>query len=123
MECIHPTFPIVRKDVFTSQYLTALESLAKAGRKWLAVLNLILAIRYECCRYADSRMPNDVNGSVLFGRALALSANENIIYDRADLQQVQVEVLIALSPVRADQQVNPYTIQIGINLVSTSIFS
>lgn len=94
------SFPIIRRSLFMAQYqsLFSSESLPKPGEKWLTILNLIFAIGALFCEHAQ---PADFGKSVavdhrlFFSRARSLSAGDNTLYDNPDLQQVQIEGLVA----------------------------
>lgn len=62
----------------------------------LAVFNMILAIGCKRLKAYQSNLPLGLRYDVFFARARLLSANENFTYDNSDLQQVQIETLVAL---------------------------
>jgi Fungal specific transcription factor domain len=96
---IHPFFPIVREKLFLEQY-RSLWGVANAnprpGRKWLAIFNMILAIGCKQLQFLQEPLPADLNDEIFFSRARILSVNESMTFEHADLQQVQVEVLVVL---------------------------
>ncbi|KAJ5202893.1 hypothetical protein N7449_004972 [Penicillium cf. viridicatum] len=67
---------------------------ALADQKWLAVLNMVLAIGSRIQRLSQQNSQSN-DAEVFFARAKFLNISENVLYDRADLQQVQAEVLMA----------------------------
>lgn len=89
-------FPIVRKTLFTAQFERYYaEPFLKPGNKWLAVLNMIFAIGSRYCAFVGKEVPGGSEHGIFFHRARILSANENIVYGHPDLQQVQIEILLA----------------------------
>lgn len=93
---VHPTFPIIGKSTFTTQFRRFMAG-QMPGEKWLAVLNLIFAIsaRYSHLVRAEWR-GDDRDHLVYFSRARLLSLNGDTIFQHADLQQIQVTGLMAL---------------------------
>lgn len=55
---------------------------------------MVFAIGSKYRSLAKGDVPSGFDDNVFFARAKILSANENIRYDHADLQQVQIEALI-----------------------------
>lgn len=93
---IHPSFPIIGKSTFQSQYnLFFTQPGIKPGNKWLAILNLVFAIAggYAKLVGADWQLEMEYHG-VYFKRARMLSMR-NTLFDHADLQQLQIEGLTA----------------------------
>ncbi|OKL58275.1 hypothetical protein UA08_06851 [Talaromyces atroroseus] len=93
---VHTFFPIVRENLFREQYRNLWGAVSpRPGRKWLAIFNMILAIG---CRQLGFQgpLPIDVKDEIFFSRARTLSVNENMAFEHADLQQVQVEALVGL---------------------------
>lgn len=93
---VNTYFPVIRKSLFTAQlgrYYA--EPFLNPGHKWLAVLNMIFAIASWYCTLVGKVMPDGSEHTVFFLRAKVLSANEAIIYSHPDLQQVQIETLLA----------------------------
>lgn len=94
---VHPFFPIVRKSLFLEQYSALWETTSdRPGQKWLAIFNMILAIGCRQLQCLQEPLPTEVSDEVFFSRARILSVNENMTFEHADLQQVQVEALVAL---------------------------
>ncbi|KAJ6104114.1 hypothetical protein N7523_010434 [Penicillium sp. IBT 18751x] len=96
MAFVHPIFSAVRKPAFTSQYRQFFDRSAKPPRKWLGILNMIFAIG---CRY--SKLMNLSNASrdndlVFLSRAWKLGMQSNVLLEHTDLQQIQLEFLIAV---------------------------
>jgi hypothetical protein len=96
MSRVHPTFPILGKSTFTTQFRRFMAG-EMPGSKWLAIVNLIFAIsaRYSHVVRADWR-GDDRDHLVYFSRARLLSLNGDTIFQHADLQQIQVTALMAL---------------------------
>jgi hypothetical protein len=96
MSRVHPTFPILGKSTFTTQFRRFMAG-EMPGAKWLAIINLIFAIsaRYSHVVRADWR-GDDRDHLVYFSRARLLSLNGDTIFQHADLQQIQVTAMMAL---------------------------
>ena len=95
---VHPLFPIVRTDLFLEQYksIWGVNGSSRPGQKWLAIFNMILAIGCRRLQFLQEKVPTGVGHEVFFSRARSLSVNENMTFEHADLQQVQVEALVTL---------------------------
>ena len=104
---VHPTFPIIGKTTFTSQFHRFMEGNIPGG-KWLAILNLIFAIsaKYSHLVQADWR-GDDRDHLIYFTRARLLSMNGETIFQHSDLQQIQVGGLMSLY-LLCTSQVNRY---------------
>lgn len=108
---VHPSFPILGKMTFTSQYRMFYDQPSlQPGDKWLAVLNLVFAIaaKYSYMVRADWK-DDERDHLIYFTRARALGMNGETIFDHPDLQQVQVEGLTAFY-LLTTEQVNRYII-------------
>lgn len=92
---VHPSFPIIGKATFTSQYRRFMNG-EIPGAKWLAILNLIFAIsaRYSHLIRAEWR-GDDRDHLIYFTRARVLSMNSDSLLQHPDLQQIQVSGLMA----------------------------
>ncbi|KAI3147192.1 transcriptional regulator family: Fungal Specific TF [Penicillium roqueforti] len=93
---VHPTFSAVRKMTFISQYQKFFNNESTPHRKWLAILNMIFAIG---CRY--SRLINDPQSTseedlIYLTRARHLGLQGSVLFEPTDLQQIQLELLIAI---------------------------
>jgi hypothetical protein len=96
LESVQSFFPIVRKELFVQQFENLYShSTSHPGKRWLAILNLIFAISSNYWRLTQPNLPQELHSAVFFSRAKALSIGENVIYEHADLQQVQAESLMA----------------------------
>lgn len=96
LESVQSFFPIIRKQLFVQQFETLYsQSTSHPGERWLAVLNLVFAIGSKYCRLTQPNLPQELHPEVFFSRAKALSIGENVIYEHADLQQIQAETLMA----------------------------
>lgn len=97
LELIHPSFPIIGKSAFISQYKLLFDRPgAKPGNTWLAILNMIFAIadRHSHHFLAEWR-GNPEEHLVYLTRARTLSMDGDALFRHPDLQQVQVEGLIS----------------------------
>ena len=97
LESVHPSFPIIGKITFSSQYKKFMEGSANnPGERWLAVLNMIFAIGAKYAHLVQAEWRGDGRDHLLyFSRARLLSLNGNTIFNHPDLQQVQVSGLTA----------------------------
>jgi hypothetical protein len=107
MSRVHPTFPIIGKSTFTTQFRRFMAG-EVPGRKWLAIVNLIFAIsaRYSHVVRAEWR-GDDRDHLIYFSRARLLSLNGDTLFQHADLQQIQVTALMALY-LLCTNQINRY---------------
>lgn len=97
MTFVHPTFSAVRKTMFTGQYLKFFtQSESYPHRKWLAILNMILAIGCRYCRLMDPQNTAHEDDLVFLTRARRLSLTEGALFEHTDLQQAQLEFLLAV---------------------------
>ncbi|KAJ5392480.1 hypothetical protein N7509_007970 [Penicillium cosmopolitanum] len=93
---VHPSFPAIRRTTYVAQYRQFYDIPSNPPRKWLGILNMIFAIG---CHYAQLAEPNasrQEDDSVYLARARKLVFDENILFDHPDLQQTQLELLMAL---------------------------
>lgn len=96
---VYPTFPIIVSETFTRQ-LNAFYTnpLVRPGRRWLAVLNLVFATSSRCFHHQMQSHIASANDNTLlyFSRAWKLSMKPNALLEHPDLQQVQIEGLLAI---------------------------
>lgn len=110
---VHPFFPIISKPLFQAQYQTFFENSsrptsARPGDKWLAILNMIFAIAAKHSHLVNAPWRGDENDHLVYlARARLLSMNGEVLFSHPDLQQVQVEALIAFYLLASDQ-INRY---------------
>lgn len=96
-ETVYPSYPVVNKSLFIIQFEQAYTfSSAQPSRTWLAVLNLILALGSRYYQETEPDSGRDVDDRVYLSRALALASTPATHTSYAGLQQVQVEVLLAI---------------------------
>jgi hypothetical protein len=101
---VHPFYPIINRPLFAAQYQTFFDSAARPGDKWLAILNMIFAIGAKHGHLVDAPWRGDVNDHLVYlTRARILSMNGDVLFSHPDLQQVQVEGLIAFYLLASDQ--------------------
>jgi hypothetical protein len=97
MAFVHPTFSVLRKSTFTAQYMQFFNRPTKPPPKWLGILNMIFAIG---CRYCKLMDPSEgsawEDGLIYLTRARHLSLNDNVLFEHTDLQQIQLEFLVAV---------------------------
>lgn len=97
MTFVLPLFGAVRRAAFTAQYRLFFERPSKPPRKWLAVLNMIFAIGCRYSRLTGSSRDNSGEDDLLFlTRARLLSLCEKTLFEHTDLQQIQLEHLVAV---------------------------
>ncbi|KAK4954698.1 hypothetical protein LTR66_013548 [Elasticomyces elasticus] len=97
LDHVHDSLPIIRRSLFQKQYDHVFSGdQLNPGRKWLAVLNMIFAIGSQTHRLSGQDTQSDDDEKIYFGRAKSLNISENVLYDHADLQQIQAEALMAL---------------------------
>lgn len=106
-ESIAPSFPLINKPLFMSQFSYAFTSSAEPTNKWLAVLNLVFAISSKYYQLADPITGKDVDDHVFLSRAISLSTSHNLALEHADLHQVQIDLLLAIYYM-ASGQINRY---------------
>lgn len=101
---VHPFYPIINKPLFSAQYRTFFDSAARPGDKWLAILNMIFAIGAKHGHLIDAPWRSyEKDHLVYLTRARILSMNGDVLFSHPDLQQVQVEGLIAFYLLASDQ--------------------
>ncbi|KAJ5128831.1 uncharacterized protein N7443_005945 [Penicillium atrosanguineum] len=92
----HPSFPIINRPLFCDQYDRFFDSPALPGDKWMAILNMIFAIAANYAHVAELKWHGDHQDHLLYlTRARMLSMNGDEVFRHPDLQQVQVEGLMA----------------------------
>ena len=91
---VHPSFPIIGIATFMSQFQVFYNQQSlRPGNKWLAILNLMLAIGTRYTQLADPCLQHDGNEHMkYFSRAKSLSLDDQL-FQPFDLQQLQVEGL------------------------------
>ncbi|KAI1829101.1 transcriptional regulator family: Fungal Specific TF [Penicillium roqueforti] len=94
LDKVQVSLPFLRRDLFCAQYQRCFLGGVNPGRKWLAALNLVFAIGAAYSRLSGENL-SGVDENIFFARAKSLSASENILYEHDDLQQVQIESLMA----------------------------
>jgi hypothetical protein len=106
---VHPSFPIIGKTTFTSQYQLFFDKPSKRpGNKWLAILNMIFAIAAKYSHLIQATWKREERDHlVYFTRARKLGMNGEALFSHPDLQQVQVEGLVAFY-LLASGQINRY---------------
>ncbi|PYH91081.1 C6 transcription factor [Aspergillus ellipticus CBS 707.79] len=99
MDSVHPSFNVIRKTTFVSQfrqfYAQPYAQPAKPPQRWLAVLNMIFAIGCRYCRVVNNQTDGDHDDLVYLNRARKLTLGDADVFSHADLQQIQVEFLVA----------------------------
>ncbi|CAI7596154.1 unnamed protein product [Penicillium glandicola] len=93
---VHPTFSAIRKMTFISQYQQFFNNASRPPRKWLAILNMIFAIGCRYCRLLDDPQSTGEEGLLYLTRARHLGLHSNVLFEHTDLQQIQLELLVAV---------------------------
>lgn len=97
MTYVHPTFSVLRKSTFTSQYRQFFTRPTKPPQKWLGILNMVFAIGCRYCKLIDPGAGSSwEDGLVYLTRARQLGLHENALFEHTDLQQIQLEFLVAI---------------------------
>lgn len=111
------SLPLIRQDLFLDQYDRCYSgSTQNPGNKWLAIFNLIMAISCVFRRLSLQDKQQVADETLFFSRAKLLNISDTIIYEHDDLQQVQVEALMAFYFLIVSQ-VNRYRIHLGSSAV------
>ncbi|KAJ5142382.1 hypothetical protein N7526_003377 [Penicillium atrosanguineum] len=96
-ESVGPTFPLIEQQLFVSQFNSAfIDTTQQPPQKWLAVLNLVLAIAAKYYQLAEPDSGRDVDDHVFLSRAIALTTTRWLAIQHADLHQVQIDLLLAI---------------------------
>lgn len=104
LRTVHPLFPIVHQPTFTTQYRTFFDSNLHPGDKWLAILNMIFAIGAQHAHLIKaSWRGKDTDHIAYLTRARVLSMSDHELFSHPDLQQNQVEGLIAFYLLSSEQ--------------------
>jgi hypothetical protein len=109
LDTVHPFFPIISKPLFRAQYQTFFDSFTRPnaprpGDKWLAILNGIFAIAAKHAHLINAPWRGGCDDHLVYmTRARLLSLNSEVLFSHPDLQQVQVESLIAFYLLASDQ--------------------
>lgn len=97
MTFVHPTFNVLRKATFTAQYRQFFNRPTQPPRKWLGILNMVFAIGCRYCKLIDPEGGSAwEDGLIYLTRARQLALHENVFFEHADLQQIQLEFLMAV---------------------------
>lgn len=113
MTYVHPTFSVLRKSTFTAQYRQFFTRPIQPPRKWLGILNMVFAIGCRYCKLIDPDAGSAwEDGLVYLTRARQLSLHENVFFEHTDLQQIQLEFLVAVYLLCLGQ-VNRYDMPLG----------
>jgi hypothetical protein len=96
-QTVHSTFPLIEKTTFLNQYRSFYSNRnMRPGKRWLAILNLIMAISARHSLLVDERsLGKHDQHEVYFSRSWWLGMSGSILSDDLNLQQVQIEALTA----------------------------
>lgn len=120
LEKVQPSLPFIRQELFHDQYHRCYASTKNPGRKWLAIFNLILAIACAFSRLSQQDIQPNGDENLFFSRARWLSVSGHVLYEHADLQQVQAEALMAFF-LLVVSQINRYDIiRVGLERRSSN---
>lgn len=100
----HPYLPIINRPLFQDQYRRFFDSFAIPGDKWMAILNVIFAIASNYAQAAELAWAESPREHILYlTRARMLSMSGDDLFRHPDLQQVQLEGLVAFYLTSTDQ--------------------
>ncbi|KAJ5946421.1 transcriptional regulator family: Fungal Specific TF [Penicillium verhagenii] len=130
LRTVHPFFPIIHQPLFTAQYRTFFDRNVHPGDKWLAILNMIFAISAQHAQLISASWRGEDRDHITYlTRARILSMSGHDLFSHPDLQQVQLEGLIAFYLLSSDQINRAWRISalavrsaiaLGINLKNSS---
>ncbi|KAJ5788217.1 hypothetical protein N7457_003207 [Penicillium paradoxum] len=104
LRMVHPHFPIINRTMFSSQYRAFFSDMSYADSKWLAILNLVFAIATNYSYNSDATQRRDTQDHLFYlTRARMLSMSGDNIFQHPDIQQVQIEGLIAFHMLSTNQ--------------------
>lgn len=104
LQVAHPYLPIINRPLFCDQYERFFDSPALPGDKWMAILNMVFAIAAAYTHTAELDWRGDSQDHLLYlTRARMLSMSGDEVFRHPDLQQVQVEGLMAFYLLSTDQ--------------------
>jgi hypothetical protein len=104
LQTVHPFFPIISKSMLRVQYEGLFDNSTRPSDKWLAILNIIFAISARHAHLIKAPWRGDEHDHLVYlTRGRRLSMNGEILFSHPDLQQVQVEGLIAFYLAASDQ--------------------
>lgn len=94
---VHPSFPIIAKIPFIQQYDMYYKRCdLRPTKRWLAVLNLVFALATKFAQLVSKSWASEADSPLaFFTRARKLSFTESQLLEHPDLQQVQIEGLMA----------------------------
>ncbi|CEL04975.1 hypothetical protein ASPCAL06097 [Aspergillus calidoustus] len=123
-------FPLINRSLFYSQFDRAFSpSGSEPTNKWLAVLNLALAIGARHYQLAEPEAGKDVDDGIFLSRALSLNQTHSLAMEHSDLHQVQMDLLLAIYYLTSGQVNRPWqitgratrsAISLGLNLRTLS---
>ncbi|KAJ5364435.1 uncharacterized protein N7496_010148 [Penicillium cataractarum] len=101
---VHPGFPMINRPLFRIQYQSFWDQGQQPGDKWLAILNVIFAIAAKYGHLTQAPWRGEENDHFLyFNRARLLSLTGEELFSPPNLQQVQLEGLVAFYLLATDQ--------------------
>lgn len=101
---VHPGFPMINRPLFRSQYQSFWAQGQQPGDKWLAILNVIFAIAARYAHLTEAPWRGEETDHFLyFNRAGLLSLTGEELFSPPNLQQVQLEGLVAFYLLATDQ--------------------
>lgn len=101
---VHPGFPMINRPLFRTQYRSFWDLGQQPGDKWLAILNVIFAIAAKYGHLTQAPWRGEENDHfIYFNRARLLSLTGEELFSPPNLQQVQLEGLVAFYLLATDQ--------------------
>jgi hypothetical protein len=96
LEKVQISVPIIRQDLFLDQYDRFYsERDLNPGRKWLSIFNLVMAVSSAFCRLSSQDTRHVADETTFYTRAKLLNTSDLIVFQHDDLQEVQIEALMA----------------------------
>ncbi|KAL4901116.1 hypothetical protein BDW74DRAFT_187966 [Aspergillus multicolor] len=102
-ESVAPSFPLLNKTLFVSQFDTAFSGSSEPTAKWLSVLNLVFAVSAKYYQLAEPIAGRDVDDRIFLSRGLSLRNSHHLLHEHADLHQVQIDLLLGIYYLAAGQ--------------------
>ncbi|KAJ5113089.1 fungal-specific transcription factor domain-containing protein [Penicillium angulare] len=94
LKVLHPSFMVIREPTFTAQYKSMYDHRSRPPARWLGVLNMIFALGARYCQASEDTEISE--GTIFMNRARKLCLTGDVLFQHADLQQIQVTILAAL---------------------------
>ncbi|KAJ5542907.1 hypothetical protein N7535_005329 [Penicillium sp. DV-2018c] len=100
---VHPHFPIIDRSLFVVQYGNFYNDVVYPGDKWMAILNMIFAIATHYLSNSEAAQLKHNEHLFFLTRARMLSMSGDSTFQHPDLQQIQIEGLVAFHMLSTNQ--------------------